>query len=573
MNRAAYLLYLVVLLVSPFLFGAVHTYAYTFMMAGTLLATFCVLCSQISSKQDSQVRYLQIPISGFNFGFVSILIFLFLQTIPLPPAFLKFLTPSAFETAVMALPTDGSPVPHFATALYTYPVRNSIVRFTVYGLFFLGFSQTLNSRKRITRTIVILLLLGTCEALYALSQHNVHGRILWFPKKILSGDIIYATGTYINRNHFAGLMEMLIILAMGALMGLNQILSKKLLLLLSATVMGLGLMASGSRGGLIAVVVGLIFLGLILSFKKKERGKSKIIFVLILMTIFFTGADSFRSTLERFQTLDLTMLPRLRFINSSMDIFKDYKLCGVGVGNFRYVFPHYQDQLDQKKNVRYAHNDWIQFLVEAGVVGFSLLLIGITLFFKRSLHLWKRRHDSFAVCLWAASVASIVTMGLHACFDFNLHIPANFLMLMGIMAIGNSALHQQRTRKMLYRYYKLPLHTLTLCVTFMFLTGYWTLSHFMAETYCNTVTNSTLNRDADPSLRKIAMAINWDQQNATYHYKMAVGLLKKFQSVPHNDTKRKKLLASAINSLETAAILNPWERHYYLLLTHLYLTN
>ena len=51
-------------------------------------------------------------------------------------------------------------------------------------------------------------------------------------------------------------------------------------------------------------------------------------------------------------------------------------------------------------------------------------------------------------------------------------------------------------------------------------TGLWSFRHFMAEAYCNTVPNSTLNRDQNPPMEEIVKAIEWDPGNAEYWYKL-----------------------------------------------------
>lgn len=143
--------------------------------------------------------------------------------------------------------------------------------------------------------------------------------------------------------------------------------------------------------------------------------------------------------------------------------------------------------------------------------------------------MWRKRTDPFAICLGVAPLAAMTAMAIHSYSDFNLHIPANCLMLAAIMAIGHSALHLERHHgrdKTLYRYRIIALKykgmlALLLILGFIVWNGFWTVRHFMAEAYCNTVTNSTLNRDQNPPLEEIKKAIEWDRWNAQYWYKLA----------------------------------------------------
>lgn len=144
------------------------------------------------------------------------------------------------------------------------------------------------------------------------------------------------------------------------------------------------------------------------------------------------------------------------------------------------------------------------------------------------MRLWRKRTDPFAICLGVAPLAAITAMAIYSYSDFNLHIPANCLMLAAIM-VGHSALHLERHHgrdKTLYRYRIIALKykgmlALLLILGFIVWNGFWTVRHFMAEAYCNTVTNSTLNRDQNPPLEEIKKAIEWDRWNAQYWYKLA----------------------------------------------------
>ena len=168
------------------------------------------------------------------------------------------------------------------------------------------------------------------------------------------------------------------------------------------------------------------------------------------------------------------------------------------------------------------------------------------------------------------------------------------------MAIGYSALHLPRHRgsnRTLYGYHFKSLKYKGVLALFLFLgliiwNGQWTVRHFMAEAYCNTVTNSTLNRDQNPPLGEIKKAILWDRWNATYWYKLARELMKirdaEFASLPRlssptnalaqtmqartrdggqgkrNDEGMLTRQMEIIKTLEEAVRLNPFLAKYHL---------
>jgi tetratricopeptide (TPR) repeat protein len=85
----------------------------------------------------------------------------------------------------------------------------------------------------------------------------------------------------------------------------------------------------------------------------------------------------------------------------------------------------------------------------------------------------------------------------------------------------------------------------------------WTLRHFAAETLCNTVKNSTLIRDQNPSSAEIMKAISWDEYNAKYWYKLA-------QAHRREGAAEEGYPDIRIQALERAVLLNPFAPIYYL---------
>jgi len=526
MERAAFAIYLTVLILSILLFEAMHTYAYTLMVLGVLTATVLVFLKNIKKDLRSGRYLLHFPGTSLNLVFFLLLAFLFFQIIPLPDFLLEFLSPEAGVVGGKSLPASSSLGQGLGEkvwsmlAPYTHPVRMSIIRFTVYGLFFLGFIQVLNSKKRIDVAVLLLLITGCFETLYGLGQtYSGSEHIWWFKKRAYRGAL---TGTYINRNHFAGFMGMEVLLAAcfaGALSsgrkrakkesGRKQTLRSKIsnlfspekkytklgLIVFLGVVMGIGVIFSGSRGAMISCAGAMFLMGALFVSRKDFRRNGLIVlslFVLISVYALKIGAEK---PIDRFTTLYSSFEARARLAKKTVEMFDDYRFAGLGVGNFKYAFPKYQAPEDEKIFVRFAHNDWAQYLAEAGVIGMALLLVCMAYYLVKTIRLWRKRTDPYAVCLGVVPLVVLAYIAVHSYSDFNLHIPANFLTLVTIMAIGYAALHLERHHRrdrMRYRYYELPLKyrgavVLVLIFGLIGWSGYWTIRHFMAEAYCNTV--------------------------------------------------------------------------------------
>ena len=103
MEKTAFIIYSIVLIVSVLLFGAVHTYAYTFMTLGVLIGSLVLLKKCIKKNMKSGVYELQLPASSLYFAFFILLVFIFLQTVPLPDFLIKFISPESLVVFVIFL--------------------------------------------------------------------------------------------------------------------------------------------------------------------------------------------------------------------------------------------------------------------------------------------------------------------------------------------------------------------------------------------------------------------------------------------------------------------------------------
>ena len=176
-----------------------------------------------ASVSTYRLRWLKTDLTPlFLFFFVLMLI----QMLPLPPWLLALISPDAKIAADMAQPAAAVALDPAAgqgawgaLAPYVFPVRMSLVRWIAYGLLFFGLLRCLHSRRRIERAVIVLLALGAFDALYGILQSSSgHGHVWWYKL----GNVKDVSGTYLNRNHFAGLMAMTISLAIAYAAGKGE---------------------------------------------------------------------------------------------------------------------------------------------------------------------------------------------------------------------------------------------------------------------------------------------------------------------------------------------------------------
>jgi len=98
--------------------------------------------------------------------------------------------------------------------------------------------------------------------------------------------------------------------------------------------------------------------------------------------------------------------------------------------------------------------------------------------------------------------------------------------------------------------------------------GVWTIRHFVAEAHCNTVTNSTLNRDQNPPLDEIKKAIEWDRWNSEYGHKLGRELIRIRNAELGNLEQEYEAILErqreVIKALEESVRLNPFKAEYHM---------
>jgi O-antigen ligase len=121
----------------------------------------------------------------------------------------------------------------------------------------------------------------------------------------------------------------------------------------------------------------------------------------------------------------------------------DKPLFGWGLGTFEYVFPRYQ-RFYSDYLVNYAHNDYLQLLVETGLAGLAVLVFFFYRFIQScrvGLDRWQ--HESLPAAKLAA-VIGCVGIFVHSLFDFNMHVLANALVFVTVASIATSSIRTQR---------------------------------------------------------------------------------------------------------------------------------
>ena len=309
----------------------------------------------------------------------------------------------------------------------------------------------LETRERIVRLVTITVVGGVALALVGLLNQAL-GRavILWVPKEHYLDRL---TATFVNPNHQALYFSLVLFLALGLLLrhgargraGGPQAPAAwtigpvgRVLLLTGAVLVAVALVLTASRGGLLGVLAGLaVILGLMLHGRQNRWVPLALLASIGVFAGYATwfGLDL---VMERLHLVAREPFGDVRWAvwHGTLAAFREAPLRGVGLGAFQDVFRPYQpESVGHWKLVDYAHNDYLQLLVETGVVGALVLVWAIVSLILFVVPRWAGRRDPAVRGLTLGALGALTAVAVHSATDFGLHLPANGVLMVLIAAL------------------------------------------------------------------------------------------------------------------------------------------
>ena len=260
-----------------------------------------------------------------------------------------------------------------------------------------------------------------------LQQLTFNGKLYWF-REMRYGGIPF--GPYVNRNHFAGFVELVFPVALVPLV-LGKVRKERWIVVGIFGLLPIGaLFLSASRGGVISFGVQLAVLILMMVLRRAGGKHALAGGVVVLLAFLLVSWLGVRQVLDRFsslQSLEVTTGKRASMRQDTWRIFLDHRWTGTGLGTIQSVFPAYETLYDGKV-VNHSHNDYLEALAETGLAGGVCCLCFLGGLFFVSLRQLLQVDKSFAAALHLSGLVACVGFLVHSFVDFNLHIPANALL-------------------------------------------------------------------------------------------------------------------------------------------------
>ena len=339
-----------------------------------------------------------------------------------------------------------------------YATRFFLLRLVIALVFFAAALAFIDSQKRLKRMTLMVIIFGALMAFVGILQ------------RLASPDAIYGMrptpqaipfGPFVNQHHFAAFMELTAGLTLGLLLGGAVKKDKSALLVICAALMGIAVLMTGSRGGFLSMlgVIGFVLAARFLSRGARPDKTAKpasnlaiaaggaALLIIIAGSVLYLGGGGplFRGLGFSGEQTDITS-GRSHFWSIALRIFFDNPILGAGFDAFGVAFSEY-DTWNGFFRVEQAHNDYLQMLADAGVLGFACVAAFVFLFFRRGLEVINNSTDAFRKSTAVGAMAGCFGILIHSFFDFPLRTQSNTFFFLLLVVLATVSVGDERTER------------------------------------------------------------------------------------------------------------------------------
>jgi O-antigen ligase len=461
-------------------------------------------------------------------------------------------------------------VGRYLTAEVEFLARQEMIKVLVYATLFFAVLNNLHKQETTQIVGLALIFLAMVISLYAVFQFLTTSDYAWHELKP-EGYRKRGSGTFINPNHLAGYLEMILPLALAfTLTGRFEVLMKVFLGYATLAIFA-GLSSTISRGGWLAAAVSLAVFFSWLWQQRDYRKRALIVLgsLVLVFAAFVWKADIGPDRRERIVLAAQVEDVRFRLWPLAMAIWKDHFWFGAGPAHFDYRFRQYRpaDPVLQHRPDR-VHNDYLNTLADWGLVGAALVLSCWAAFYYQVFRGWKyvqrsqsdlgaRRSNKSAFV--AGGAIGLLAILVHSFWDYNMHVPANAILAVTLMAIVAS--HYRFSSERYWHTVRWPLRIPVMAVLLAGLAylgpqawrrsveGYWLVRSARAET----------NSDAELNALQQAFLA----ENKNFETALRIGKVYRDRSNQGLEGYR-EVARQAIEWFNKTMKLNPYDPHGFI---------
>ena len=450
-----------------------------------------------------------------------------------------------------------------------YVARQELIRVLVYACLFFVIVNNLQRQESVQTIVVTLIFLAMAISLYAVFQFLTDSTRVWH---VFTTYDHRASGTYICPNHLGGFLEMLMPLGLTYTVASRfKPLTKVFMGYATLAMLG-GIAATVSRGTFVAATAALLFcIGALLIHRNYRLPALALVLALVAGGLLFVPRNySLRARYNRW-VMQGKLEDDLRFYmwEPALEVWRDNVWWGAGPDHFDYRFRQHRPEVVQKSPDR-VHNDFLNTLADWGLAGTALVCAAWGLLVAGVWKTWRavrsnsqelgarRASNKFAFVLGAS--AGLLAILLHSVVDFNMHIPANAMVAVALMALLST--HLRFTTE---KYWVRAVHWTKALASVILLAGivYLGQQSVRRAEHNYWMALAARARDYSPAqaaLYEKAFAV----EPTDFEAAKGVGDAYRVQSEQKGGENYRELADKAMEWFARAMRLNPWDGYNYL---------
>lgn len=348
-----------------------------------------------------------------------------------------------FRKTILSRPMSGLMVLVFVSVLFS-----SHKAFAFEGLFMflsyvvLYYAVIDISRNRVLERQLVYVIIGTAffiALIGILKRVDMNPFSWWIYPEMGNYKSDYLAGVYVNPNHLAGFLEMVIPMTMVLFITRFRSLEQKFILASIVLVLFIAQAFTLSKGGWVSTIGAMVFLSLILAMSR-QLGQKRLVTIIAVCAAVGITVLAATPVVETVSTVtqahpEDTLDNRLRIWQGASQLARENLILGTGPNTFAIAYPEYQVP-GLPILSRRAHNDYLQFASEIGILCLPLIVLILYTFFRYgfiTLKIPSRQKQGVTL----GGMAGVFAILIHSFYDFNLYVPANAILFTVIAAIAS----------------------------------------------------------------------------------------------------------------------------------------
>ncbi|WP_296900449.1 O-antigen ligase [Thiohalocapsa sp.] len=300
--------------------------------------------------------------------------------------------------------------------------------------------------KQLEGLVGVLIVIAALQALFGLLQYGT-GQGGGTPLTVEGAHRLSAVGTYANRNHLAGLIEMVLPVTLALLFyALSRLDShdykgkaikrsavklgsrsgnKVILYAAVALLLIVGVVFTRSRTGIALTILGILLTTAVFARQVGQKSALGPAGVILALAVAAGVSIGLAPVLDRFSAAGLESDARWQIFNDTMLGIGAMFPVGAGPGAFPFAFPAYQPLELGWAFINRAHNDYLEWLFDLGAAGLLLVALVIVVYFWQWRRVLSAPHEARIVYVQIGCGIGVLLLGIHELMDYNLYTPAN----------------------------------------------------------------------------------------------------------------------------------------------------